>query len=93
MTQEDDPDPDAADARARLTAQNDIPLVVCPHEENDIVGQKQWCLPGLPKQSYVACSLDLQQTEEASFREQDAGSYAHGEASAGLQYWSSRLLR
>ena len=105
MTQGDAPDPSAAD-QGPATA-DDIPLVVLANEEVDTAKQDRWCLPGLSKQSGNAEDSDVQDTEAAidaaTSQGQDTGMHyeqaaaagmgAHGEASASLQYWSSRLLR
>ena len=105
MTQGDDPDPSTADQAP--AAADDIPLVVFPNEDVDTPKQDHWCLPGLPQQSGNTGDSDVQDTEAgtdaATSQGQDAGMHyaegaaagmgAHGEASASLQYWSSRLLR
>ncbi|KAK9854219.1 hypothetical protein WJX84_003271 [Apatococcus fuscideae] len=94
MTQHDEPGPDAAGAQAQSVAQKDVPLVVLPNRDMESTKQDQWCLPGLPRQSCIALSSETQDTEVACSFEQDSasGGGAHGETSAGLQYWSSRLL-
>lgn len=106
MTQGDASDPNAADLAPSVDA-DDIPLVVLPNEDIDAAQQDQWCLPGLPMQSCVADESNIGDTEAAadaatdqgqgtgmdSAQDAAAGIGAHGEASASLQYWSSRLLR